>query len=325
MESRAHALAAGLFMLLMSFGVALAVWYLSSNDERGREYLLVTTSAVGGLSPQAQVRYRGIRVGKVREISINPANPREIQVRIDIPARYPVTAATRARLSYLGVTGLALIDLDDDGSAPEPLKAGDDGLGRIPLSGSQIESLGKQATDTMDALRQVLQRLSALLDEHNVERMSGVLANLQSATGRLDTAMAEVPAVLVQTRQTLARAQALMSPQNIEHVSRILENAEQTSAGTAPLVQELRDLLVSMKALSGRLDTLAGSAGGQVTEDALPRLQRLLDEAQRNSRQLGRVLGELESSPQMLLLGRDVTRPGPGEPGFDPKTGVPSR
>ena len=325
MESRAHALAAGLFMVLMSIGVALAVWYLSSSDERGREYLLVTTSSVGGLGPQAQVRYRGIRVGKVREISINPANPREIQVRIDIPARYPVTSGTRARLSYLGVTGLALIDLDDDGSAPEPLKAGADGLGRIPLGGSQIESLGKQATDTMDMLRQVLQRLQALLDERNVERISGMLANLQSATGRLDAAMTEVPAVLAQTQQTLQRAQSLLSQQNIEHVGRILANAEQASAQTAPLVQELRELLASMKTLSGRLDTLSGTAGGQISEDVLPRLQLLLDEAQRNSRQIGRVLGELDASPQMLLLGRDARRPGPGEPGFEPKTGVPSR
>ncbi|HEY9191686.1 MAG TPA: MlaD family protein [Methyloversatilis sp.] len=325
MESRAHALAAGLFIVLMGVGVALAVWYLSSNDEHGREYMLVTTSSVGGLGPQAQVRYRGIRVGKVREISINPADPREIQVRIDIPARYPVTAATRARLSYLGVTGLALIDLDDDGSAPEPLKAGNDGLGRIPLGGSQIESLGKQATDTMDMLRQVLQRLHALLDERNLEHISGVLANLQSVTGRLDAAMTEMPAVLAQTQQTLQRTQTLLSQQNIERVGRILASAEQASAQTAPLVQELRELLASMKTLSGRLDTLSGTTGSQISEEVLPRLQLLLDEAQRNSRQIGRVLGELDASPQMLLLGRDVRRPGPGEPGFEPNTGVPSR
>ena len=125
MESRAHALAAGLFLLLMSVAVGLAIWYLSSGDDAGQEYLLVTTADVGGLSPQAQVRYRGIRVGKVRDISINPDDPREIHVRISIPARYPVTAGTRAELGYLGVTGLALIEMTDDGSDPTPLSPAD--------------------------------------------------------------------------------------------------------------------------------------------------------------------------------------------------------
>ena len=37
MESRAHALAAGLFLLLMSVAVGLAIWYLSSGDDAGEE------------------------------------------------------------------------------------------------------------------------------------------------------------------------------------------------------------------------------------------------------------------------------------------------
>lgn len=316
MESRAHALAAGLFMLLMGACVGLAVWYLSSDSERGRDYVLATTSNVGGLSPQAQVRYRGIRVGKVQDISISAADPREIHVRIDIPERYPVTAATRARLSYLGVTGLALIDLEDDGSDPAPLEAG----ARIPLGASQFDALGAQANDTMVVLRQVLVRLTVLLDESNLERISASLANLQSASGRLDASLAGVPAVLVQVQRMMERTQALMSSQNIERVGRILAHAEQTSSEGAQLARELRALVGSMKQLSDHMDALAQTTGRQVSDDTLPSLQALIDEAQRNSRQLGRVLGELEASPQMLLLGREAARPGPGEAGFGPTT-----
>lgn len=320
MENRAHALAAGLFLLLLGVCVALATWYLSSDNEVGREYLLVTTSNVSGLSPQAQVRYRGIRVGKVKEITINPDSPREIHVRIDIPERFPVTVATRARLSYLGVTGLALIDLDDDGSDSAPLQADGDGFARIPLGGSQFDALGTQASDTMVVLRQVLLRVNALLDERNVERISASLANIHSATAHLDASLASVPAVLAEAKQTFARTQALMSPQNVERLSRILASVEQTSGEGSRLAQDLRTLLVSMKQLADRMDTLATVVGQQVTDDTLPRLQALIDEAQRNSRQLNRVLGELESSPQMLLLGRETSRAGPGEPGFVPVT-----
>ncbi len=325
MESRAHALAAGLFLLVMGMCVGLAVWYLSSDQEAGRDYVLVTTSSVSGLSPQSQVRYRGIRVGKVREISINPAQPREILVRINIPERYPVTAASRARLSYLGVTGLALIDLDDDGSNPAPLSESAEGGARIPLSGSNFEALGAQAADTMVVLRKVLQRLHALLDERNIESISASIANLQSATAHLDASLAGGPAVVTQARQVLERTRSLLSPQNVERVGQILARVEQASGESAPLASDLHALLGSMKVLSDRLDVLALTAGQQVSDDTLPKLQALLDEAQRNSRQLGRVLRELESSPQLLLLGRETSRPGPGEAGFDARREDPGQ
>lgn len=317
MESRAHALAAGLFIVMMSLCVGAAMWYLSGSSERGRDYVLATTSAVGGLNPQAQVRYRGIRVGKVQDISINPSDPREILVRVNIPERYPVTMATRARLSFLGVTGLALIDIEDDGSDATPLPPGADGAARIPLRGSQFDALGTQAVDTMQVLRNVLLRLNALLDERNVERISATLANLQSATGHLDATLAGAPAVVRQAQDLFERSRNLLSQQNTDRISRILAHAEATSSQSAPLAEDLRALLASMKQLSDRLDALALTAGPQVTDDTLPRLQSLIDEAQKNSRQLGRVLGELESSPQMLLLGREHYRPGPGEAGFD--------
>lgn len=320
MESRAHALAAGLFIVVMSLCVGAAMWYLSGSRERGRDYVLATTSAVGGLNPQAQVRYRGIRVGKVQDISINPSNPREILVRVNIPERYPVTMATRARLSFLGVTGLALIDIEDDGSDATPLPPGADGTARIPLRGSQFDALGTQAVDTMQVLRDVLLRLNALLDERNVERLSATLANLQSATGHLDATLASAPALVRQAQDVFERSRKLLSQQNTDRISRILEHAEATSSQSAPLAQDLRALLASMTQLSDRLDALALTAGPQVTDDILPRLQSLIDEAQRNSRQLGRVLGELESSPQMLLLGRESYRPGPGEAGFSVKS-----
>jgi phospholipid/cholesterol/gamma-HCH transport system substrate-binding protein len=316
LESRAHALAAGLFIVVMSLCVGAAVWYLSGSSERGRDYVLATTSAVGGLNPQAQVRYRGIRVGKVQDISINPSDPREILVRVNIPERYPVTKATRARLSFLGVTGLALIDIEDDGSDATPLPTGTDGAARIPLRGSPFDALGTQAVDTMQLLRDVLLRLNALLDERNVESISATLANLRSATGHLDATLAGAPALVRQAQGVIERSRNLLSAQNIDRINRILAHAEATSSQSAPLAQDLRALLASMKQLSDRLDALALTAGSQVTDDTLPGLQALIDEAQRNSRQLGRVLGELESSPQMLLLGRENYRPGPGEAGF---------
>jgi phospholipid/cholesterol/gamma-HCH transport system substrate-binding protein len=53
-----------------------------------------------------------------------------------------------------------------------------------------------------------------------------------------------------------------------------------------------------------------------VVQTTLPRLNQLLDELGANSRQMARLLDQIEQSPNMLLFGRGAARPGPGEPGF---------
>ena len=65
MENKAHAMAAGLFVLAVSaLLVALAAW-LTRDVGLRRDYELSTTEAVTGLQSQAAVRYRGVSVGKV--------------------------------------------------------------------------------------------------------------------------------------------------------------------------------------------------------------------------------------------------------------------
>lgn len=59
MENRSHALAAGLFVILMTLAViSVAVWFGGETVKRDR-YLLVSEVPVTGLNPQAAVRYRG--------------------------------------------------------------------------------------------------------------------------------------------------------------------------------------------------------------------------------------------------------------------------
>ena len=56
MENRAHALIAGLFVLLLGLGILLAVWWFGGKHEPTRELVLITRNSVTGLNPQAEVR-----------------------------------------------------------------------------------------------------------------------------------------------------------------------------------------------------------------------------------------------------------------------------
>ena len=76
MENKSHALAAGIFVLVVAAMLAgLAVW-LTRDNANYEQYELSTRDGVSGLQPQAAVRYKGVAVGKVCLLYTSPS-PRD--------------------------------------------------------------------------------------------------------------------------------------------------------------------------------------------------------------------------------------------------------
>lgn len=305
MESRAHALAAGIFTLLLGLASALAVFWLSGKREATNEYILVTQKSVSGLNTQAQVRFRGLRAGKVLDIELDTKNPLNILITISLDASMPVTKGTTAKLNYQGVTGLASVLLEDKGENLEPLTGVDGELPRIELQPNFMDTLGENAADLMAQMRQVAERTTALLSDQNVKRIGQTLANVETATAGLSGGMKDLPQVMASLKQAL-------SEENMKRLSATMANMEKASGEVAPLIANLQGV-------SKKLDALLGETGGEITQTTLPRLNVLLQELSVNSRQMSRLLDQIEESPNMLIFGREARRPGPGEAGFAAK------
>ena len=120
MENKAHALAAGIFVIAVAALLAgLAMW-LTRDQTDYRVYELSSKESVSGLQPQAAVRYKGVAVGKVQSIGFDPQTTGHVLIRIAVNTDAPISPTTFATLGYQGVTGLAHIQLDD-ADAPLPI------------------------------------------------------------------------------------------------------------------------------------------------------------------------------------------------------------
>jgi phospholipid/cholesterol/gamma-HCH transport system substrate-binding protein len=305
MENRSHALAAGIFTILLALCSALAIWWLGQSDESTTTYVLETRRNVTGLNVQAQVRYRGIRAGKVEAIEPDEADPRVILVRINMNSRFKLTKGSSAQLGYQGVTGLAYVQIEDDGSSAELLAGKDGEPARIQLRPTLFDTLGEKAGDIVTQISAVSVRLAKLLDEKNVQNLSRTLDNVATASDSLR----EMPVVLAAMREAL-------SADNLRRLHQILVQVEKTAGEAAPLTREMRDLVKSMDSMARRVDQLAGSVGDELASTTLPRANELMRELSASSRQLARLLDGLESNPQMLIFGRGAGTPGPGEAGY---------
>jgi len=311
MENKAHALAAGAFVLgLIAALIALVIWFTRDNTVRN-VYELSTREAVSGLQPQAMVRYRGIAVGKVTSIDFDPKVKGNVRVRITVDERVPLTTSSFATLSYQGVTGLAFIALDDKGESTVSLKPDNDDPPRIPLKPSMLAQLQDRGEAIINQVEEVTKRANQLLSDPNQKRAADALENIAAASASANTLLKTLdntvktglnPA-LTKLPDTMASVKKAAGD-----VSRVANNFNTTvvrlNAPDGP-VERLSD---GTKALAQAVDSFNAAT--------LPRVNRVADDTSHAIRRLGRAADSINDNPQSLLFGNAGTAAGPGEPGF---------
>lgn len=303
MENRAHAFAAGLFALLLIAAAVLSVWWFGGKREATRDYLVVTRQNVSGLSLQAQVRYRGIRVGRVEAIRLDPEDGRNILIRISVGEEIPITRGTIAKLGQQGLTGIAHVLLEETGKDMTPL-ATDKDPARIPMQPSLIEELSEAGSATLQQARELLGNANQLLNKENRERMSKTLANLEASTAGLAA--------------TLNETKTLLADDRVKRLGPAIVSVQGAADTVKVFFGEARVLVPRFTALSEKLEAMVGETNGEGAAAAAPRVQEVARELAQTTRQLNRVLLMLQDAPQSVLYGPPMPVPGPGEPGFVP-------
>ena len=311
MENKAHALAAGAFVLgLIAALVALVIWFTRDNTVRN-VYELSTREAVSGLQPQAMVRYRGIAVGKVTSIDFDPKVKGNVRVRISVDERVPLTTSSFATLSYQGVTGLAFIALDDKGESNVALKPDDDNPPRIPLKPSILAQLQDRGEAIINQVEEVTKRANTLLSDPNQKRAADALESIAAASASANTLLKTLdntvktglnPA-LTKLPDTMASVKKAAGD-----VSRVANNFNTTVGRLNAPEGPVERLSEGTKALAQAVDSFNAAT--------LPRVNRVADDTSHAVRRLGRAADSINDNPQSLLFGNGGAAAGPGEPGF---------
>ena len=318
MENKSHALAAGAFVLAVTaLLVAMAMW-LTRDKGVTQPFELSTRDTVTGLQPQAAVRFKGVSVGRVTDIGFDPHVAGNVLIRIAVDSNAPLTPTTFATLSYQGITGLAFIQLDDEGKKQEAEPKGSSGIPRLPLRTSQLGELSARVPELMSKVEEVSERVNQLLSDTNqknfAKTLEGVAASAASInkitqsldhtlTQRVDPALAALPALVNDSSKTMQALQGAA-----KDVSRTADaftaTADRLNGKDGPIDR----LAEGTGALSQAADTFGSTT--------LPRLNRVGEDASRAARQMSRTVTNINDNPQSLIFGNGVVHPGPGEPGF---------
>ncbi len=312
MESRAYALITGLFVLGLAGCIVLWAQWLAKTPIARSAYRVVSTGPVSGLNPEAQVRYRGMGVGRVTTIALDPKDARRILISVEVDNNIPVTRGTYAQLGMEGITGIAYVHLLDDYKDMQLAAKAADDVAELPLRPAFFDTLSDSAEGAVKDARELMASLNALLTPDNRKKIATTLASLERISANLEAASARIPV-------TIARADAWLSEDNRRLASGTLERVNETVRALPELTRETQQLVKDARELVGQVGTLsheANSATGAVRDDTLPRLNALAESVERGAQRVGRLALQLDREPQSAIFGRKPGRPGPGEPGF---------
>lgn len=310
MENKAHALAAGAFVLFVgAMLVALALW-LTRDSGVSRVYEMSTREAVSGLQPQAAVRYRGIDVGKVAHIGFDPQMTGNVLVRIAVDDKAPITKSTFATLGYQGVTGLAFVQLDDEGESNEPLVGDVDNPPRIPMRAGLLSKLTDQGTAILAQAQEAIARVTQLLSPEHQTAFVTTVTKLGAAANGIDEAAGGVKKVAADASKTL-HALATTSAE----ISKTAAEATMTAAEFGKTARRISDKGGVLDKFGDATEALVSTAN-TLNATTLPRVHRVSDDTSTTVRQATRVFNAFNDNPQSLIYGGGPIAPGPGEPGF---------
>src|SRR4029453_8248616 len=122
----------GLFIIVISVAAALFAVVLTT---LGRSddvlYRIHFTESVSGLTQGDPVKFHGVEVGNVKSMTIDPSDPRRVQVDIALRKETPVKTDTRATLKLKGITGVVFIELTGGGPEAKKLIAATP-VGQVP-------------------------------------------------------------------------------------------------------------------------------------------------------------------------------------------------
>ena len=305
METRAHHVLIGLFLVIAIAGILLfSLWLGKSSSKQELVYYdILFNEEVSGLTAGSPVEFSGIKVGEVESLQLDQQDPRKVWAHIRLSGKTPVKQDTHARLALANITGSALIRLF--GGAPDsPILQGVDGKNAIIVADpSPISRFLANGENLMENINNLTSNLNKVISDENVLSLSQTLSHLEQVTGVFATHRNDLAETILQVRTLSQQASAAMN--DISHLTtnanRLLDDQGRQVLNNAALS------MANLKRVTHQLEQLLSNnqAPLQNGMQSLNNLGPALQELRAALSSLNRLSHRLEEDPSGFLLDRE--------------------
>jgi phospholipid/cholesterol/gamma-HCH transport system substrate-binding protein len=188
METRANYVLIGLFSILSVVAAAIFILWIANSglNKQVSPYDVVFEGPVRGLEVGGEVRFNGIKVGEVTDLSLSKDNPKDVIARINVQSNTPISITSVAELEPAGLTGTAYVQISagQEGSARLEGRLGQ-GPPKISSRRGQLDRLFGESEDVISTTLTAVTNINKLLSDDNMRNFSSTLANIERLTAQL--------------------------------------------------------------------------------------------------------------------------------------------
>jgi len=264
MDSKVNYALIGLLVIILSILlVAMILWLSVGTEQKVYDtYQAYIQESVSGLNRKAPVKYRGVEVGYVRDISLIPDRPNEVRVLLDIERNVPIKQDTLVLLSTQGLTGLAYIELTGGSiELPPPLRQSGQPYPEIKTKPSLLVRLDTTISTLLTHLEKVSEIANHFLTGVNFDRdLTGkLLNNFNHLSRAVDELLSEKN--LVAVTNTLHHVESVTGTfaKRTENINAGLLNLEQTTGNLNKMSSQMSNLLTQLETSLMTFSTTANS------------------------------------------------------------------
>ncbi len=297
MESRINYTIVGIFVVLLLTGLIFFVYWLGKYGYKQEYdyYYVYMAESVAGLSPEAAVKYRGVDVGIVEKMIINPDNSEEVELLLKLRQGTQVKVDTKATLKSFGLTGLAFVELSG-GNKDSPLLKKNETIPVIPAAPSNFARFDQSLTTLTEKLSRALDKIDQLLSEQNLQNVDEIIVEIKDVSK--DAA------------------------NTLKGFEKFIDNSLAMEQEIVQAFTRVESAALSVEKMADRLEQDYADPDRHLVNLVYQNLEsfhQLLYELESLVGDLQRTTRSIEDSPGDLIFKRSRVRPGPGEKGYEQK------
>jgi len=281
MYSRVNYLVVGIFVVIFGIGLVWFAFWLGKYDidDEYYTYKMDISESVSGLSIDSDVMLRGVDIGRVSDIRINPENIELTEVYVNIKQSVPIKEDMVATTKMFGITGLLSIEIEGGTNAAKTLVPTDEYIPTIKTKTSLVTNLSRSVESLSQKLDALLEQGQKVVSDKNINTVEKILDNVEVITKngeevekRVISSLEELDAAIKEFRASMQRVsnnfegatkdlnavKKVIVP-TIENFNRVTLKVEQSlDRGDYNMKKILEPLIVDMQILSSQMSDLAG-------------------------------------------------------------------
>lgn len=300
----------GIFVFLFGVGLFAFGFWLSKYDVKDnyKLYKIYFSENVSGLSKDSSVKLRGVDVGKVVSISIDPKNIERVEAIIKIKKDVPIKEDMRAHLEMIGVTGLLSVVIDGGSNNSKDLVAKNGNIPIIQTRPSWIDTTKDSVANVTHNLNKLLLKSQKLLSNENIKNLDKTLANLQELTKNANKLEEKTVESLKKVDKTVENYNKLALLAK-EKISLMTNDLHKLSKSLQPTIKSVRR--VSNNLNSVVLNVKKGLKRGDYNLRAI--FEPLTIDTRLLTNEIGSLVRQITQSPNDIIFKSRKGIKGPGE------------